>query len=120
MADNGNLAIEYIPKADLKPDIQNANEMTDRQRGMLKKSLKRFGFVEPIVVNSGKSHGEMTNRICGGHHRVDEYPDDMIPCVFVDLDERYHRMLSIALNQQHGQFNTEKIKGQLNALATLG
>jgi len=45
----------------------NPRELTKDQENQLKDSLKRFGIVDPVIVNVNK---ERKNIIIGGHQRT--------------------------------------------------
>lgn len=79
----------------------------------LQRSIREFGFVEPVVVNS------RTSRIVGGHQRVraaelEGYQD--LPVVFVDLDETAERQLNLALNKLTGEWDDDKLRDLLGQL----
>jgi len=44
------LAIEYRPLAALSPDPQNARLHSDAQVDQIAQSIKRFGFVNPVLA----------------------------------------------------------------------
>ena len=47
----------------LKPAEYNPRKMTDKEANDLTESIKRFGFVDPLVVNS---HEGRENVVVGG------------------------------------------------------
>lgn len=44
------LKVEYVKKEELKPYVNNAKSHTGEQVGQIKKSIKEFGFNDPIAV----------------------------------------------------------------------
>lgn len=44
------LKIEYLSKNDLKPYVNNAKIHTAKQIEQIKKSIREFGFNDPIAV----------------------------------------------------------------------
>jgi len=50
--------------ADLIPAEYNPRQLSSDQREQISASLKRFGFVDPVIVNS---HPDRKDIIIGGH-----------------------------------------------------
>ena len=95
----------------------NARRISDHDLQALRRSLREFGTVEPIVVN------RRTGRIVGGHQRVkaaEAEGIEKLPVVHVDLDEAQERQLNLALNRIHGEFDPEALSGVLAELKQLG
>ena len=57
------LAIANVDTSDLRPNPQNPREHSDKQIKQLAKSIKSFGFVSPILI-------ETNGRIVAGHGRL--------------------------------------------------
>src|SRR2546426_10127813 len=82
--------------------------ISDHDLDALRRSLRFFGTVEPIVVNRRSGH------IVGGHQRVkaaeaEEIPE--LPVVWVDLDDPSERQVCIAMNRISGERGPEKLEG---------
>lgn len=95
----------------------NPRRISDHDLKALRRSLRRFDCVEPIVVN------QRTERIVGGHQRVKAAEAEGIatlPVVYVDLDERAEQQLNLALNRIHGEFVPEALSAILADLKSLG
>ena len=95
--------------ADLKPAEYNPRQLTDKQYKQLKKSLKTFGCVEPVVVNSNPMR---TDIIIGGHQRCKVWADlgnDTIPTVEIELDEAAEMELNVRLNKNTGEFDFDML-----------
>lgn len=72
----------------------------------LRRSLRTFGAVEPVVAN------RRTGRIVGGHQRVkaaEAEGIETLPVVWVDLDETGERQLNLALNKISGEWDEDKL-----------
>lgn len=98
---------EYNPRVELKPG--------DKEYEDIKRSIQRFGFADPIVVNS-----DMT--IIGGHQRLNVAKDlgyTEVPCAVVDLSKPEEQALNVALNKMGGRFDNLKL-GQLLKGLSLG
>lgn len=86
------IKISELTEAEYNPRI-----ITDSALDGLTASLKKFGCVEPIVVNT---RGAM-KRIVGGHQRVKALArlgQKEAVCITVDLDKNEEKLLNITLN----------------------
>lgn len=95
----------------------NPRQIGDHDLEALRRSMRFFGTVEPIVVN------RRSDRIVGGHQRVKAAQAegiDALPVVYVDLDEPSERQLNLALNRIHGEWDAEKLEEVLRELETMG
>ena len=95
----------------------NPRTIDDHDLDALRRSLKFFGTVEPIVVN------KRSGRIVGGHQRVRAAQAEEIeslPVVYVDLDDPSEKQLNLALNRIHGSWDEAKLEVLLRELETLG
>lgn len=95
--------------ADLNPAEYNPRQLTDKQYKQLKKSLKNFGCVEPVVVNSNPMRRDV---IIGGHQRCKVWADlgnKTIPTVEVELDEAGEMELNVRLNKNTGEFDFDML-----------
>ncbi len=95
----------------------NPRTISGHDLDALRRSLRFFGTVEPIVVNRRSGH------IVGGHQRVKaaqaEGIDEM-PVVYVDLDDPAEKQLNVALNRIHGEWDESKLEEILADLKTAG
>jgi DNA modification methylase len=102
------LAIEYVPITSLTPASYNPRKWDTEAKEQLKESLRRFGFVDPLVVN--KAVGR-ENIVLGGHMRIESAKElgiEKVPVVFVDIpDEAKERELNLRLNKNQGEFDFE-------------
>lgn len=99
------MEIVHIEINKLKPSQYNPRVMTERQAKDLTESIKRFGLVDPIVVNQ---HEGRENVVVGGHQRLKVASNlgfKTVPVVFVDLDEKRERELNLRLNKNLGEWN---------------
>ena len=109
--------IEQRNPAELVPADYNPRKIDDHQLDALKRSLDRWGLVEPVVMN------KRTGRIVGGHQRVKAalalaVPE--VPTVWVDIDEEGEKALNIALNQISGEWEEDKLAALLDELEAKG
>lgn len=100
------LEIINVPIGELRPAKYNPRQATKKQIKNLENSLKKFGFVEPIVVNSAP---QRKNVIIGGHFRVRVAKDlgiKEIPVVYVDIpDLKKEQELNLRLNKNLGDWD---------------
>ena len=93
--------------ADLIGAEYNPRELTEKQHSDLTDSLKRFGIVDPVLVNV---HPDRENIIIGGHQRTKvwgELGNEEIECVELKLTLDQEKELNIRLNKNTGQFNMD-------------
>lgn len=101
---------EYNPRTALAP--------TDKKYRKLKRSLERFGLVEPLVWN------ELSGRVVGGHLRLSilkELGVTEVPVSVVRLSETAERALNVVLNNREaqGRFDVGKLSVLLEELKEL-
>jgi 16S rRNA G966 N2-methylase RsmD len=91
---------------DLKPAEYNPRKADEKQVEGVKQSIKEFGLVEPIVVNSAENR---RNIIIGGHlrHRVAKLMGfKEMPVVYVNIpDIAKERELNLRLNKNLGEWD---------------
>lgn len=106
------MKIEKKKISDLKPAPYNPRQSTAKQESNLKKSLEKFGVVEPIIWN------KQTGYIVGGHFRVRELKKlgfKEIDCVIVDLSEEDEKELNIRLNANTGEWDYDILANVWNS-----
>lgn len=95
--------------SELKFAEYNPRQISESQFEKLKLSITTFGFVEPVVVNKYPGREDI---IVGGHMRVRAALDlkhEEVPTYEVSLDEKQEKLLNLALNRIHGEWNQEKL-----------
>ena len=116
---NKTAELRTIPIADLRPAEYNPRvelQPGDKDYEDIKRSIQRFGFADPIVVNA-----DMT--IIGGHQRLNVAKDlgyTEVPCAVVDLSKAEERALNVALNKMGGRFDNTKLANLLKDLSLGG
>ena len=106
------MIIEKKKISDLKPAPYNPRKSSDKQEANLKKSLEKFGVVEPIVFN------KQTGHIVGGHFRIRELKKlgyKEVDCVIVDLNEDDEKELNIRLNANTGDWDFDELANNWDA-----
>jgi hypothetical protein len=96
--------------SELKTADYNPRRMTEKQEKDLTDSIKQFGFVDPLVVNS---HPKRKNIVIGGHQRLiiaKKLKLKTVPCVEIPLDIDKERELNIRLNKNNGEWDVKKLQ----------
>lgn len=95
--------IEQLIFADYNPRAS-----TEKEEQELKKSIERFGFVEPVIVNSAP---ERKNIIIGGHFRVrmaKKMGINEVPVHYIKIsDIKKEKELNLRLNKNLGHWDMD-------------
>ena len=100
------LQIQQVALDTLRPSARNPRRITGSQLAALERSISQFGFVDPIVVRKA----DWT--VIGGHQRLEAARRlglREVPVVLVDLTEDQARLLNLALNKIHGDWDLEQL-----------
>jgi DNA modification methylase len=102
------LNIVYVPISSLKPAPYNPRMWSKDQIVQLKESIKRYGIVDPLLVNAAPKRKGI---VIGGHFRlsvIKELGFKEVPVVFVNIpDIGREKELNIRLNKNTGSFDPE-------------
>jgi len=106
------------PLSELRAYQFNARLHDGAQIDALKRSIKEFGFTNPVLINS-------SGRIIAGHGRMkaaDELGMSELPCLVLDLSERQARAYTIADNQlpQMASWDFDMLAVEIDELKDLG
>ena len=96
---------------DLKPATYNPRQISTKQYNDLKASVKKFGLVDPIIINQNG------NVVVGGHQRLKiakELKHTEIHCVVLDLSKEEERELNIRLNKSGGEFDMDILANEFD------
>ena len=103
------IILKNIPVNDLIEAEYNPRFMSDEKREEIENSIKKFGLVEPIVVNSFKGR---ENVVIGGHQRLlicKDLGHTKVPCSIRCLDLPDEKELNIRLNKAQAEFDRAKL-----------
>lgn len=109
--------MKKIKLSELIPSDYNPRLIDERSMSGLIESIKRFGLVQPIIVN------KRSGNVVGGHQRLRALQKiggyDNVDVIEVDLDQTEEKTLNIALNNQYiqGKF-TNDLQDLLDELST--
>ena len=105
------MKIELIKINKLKPATYNPRQISTKQYNDLKKSIERFGLVDPIIINKNG------NVVVGGHQRLKickELKHTELDCVVLDLSKAEERELNIRLNKNTGDFDMDILANEFD------
>lgn len=103
------LKIIHVAVETLNPAEYNPRKWGSEEKKKLTESIKRFGMVDPLIVNSNPKR---LNIVIGGHFRLEiakELGLTEVPVVFLSLNEEKEKELNIRLNKNLGEFDYEKL-----------
>ncbi|MBP7811826.1 MAG: DNA modification methylase [Candidatus Moranbacteria bacterium] len=105
------LRIEYVDISTLKESEYNPRVWSDDAKKQLKESLKRFGCVDPLILNSAPGR---ENVVIGGNFRLftlKELGFKTVPAVYIHIaDIEKEKELNIRLNKNTGAFDWDLLK----------
>lgn len=96
-----------------EPDY-NPRKITAKQKEDIRRSIEKFGFVQPLVVNV---HPGRENIVVGGNQRMKIAKSmgyTQVPCIEVDLDYDAERELNVRLNKNQAEFDYELLNEFFN------
>lgn len=98
------MEIKLMKLSDLVFDKDNPNRMDDKEKKALLNSLKKFGYVQPIIIDKN------SNMIADGEHRVKALIESGITEVEViayqfkdDIERRVFRQVANKLHGVHSE-----------------
>lgn len=112
------MEIRVVPASEIKPAPYNPRKRlssTDPEYQSIKRSLDRFGLVDPLVWN------KRTGNLVGGHQRFHILCDegiDKFEVSVVDLPDEEERALNITLNNHHvgGAWDFDSLSALINEI----
>ncbi|MBP6989317.1 DNA modification methylase [Candidatus Shapirobacteria bacterium] len=106
MTDNNKIEVKYVPVNSLLPAEYNPRKHDKKAEEDLTESIKRFGLVDPLIVNSNENRA---NIVIGGHFRLEvakKMGIPLAPVVYVDIpDIEKEKELNLRLNKNTGEFD---------------
>ncbi len=103
-----NLRVEYVPITSLIPAPYNPRVWDEEARKHLKESIKKFGVVDPIILNGAENR---KNIVIGGNFRLETLKElgyTEVPIVYINIpDIEKEKELNLRLNKNQGEFDLE-------------
>src|SRR3970040_1134861 len=96
--------IEEVVIDELRPDPANPRRISDDQLEALTRSLKQFGFVQPVLVR------REDRVVIGGHQRLiaaRRLGYKTVPTIFLDITLEQARVLNLGLHKISGDWGQE-------------
>ena len=87
------MQIEEEQISELRLAKYNPRHISDKELENLKKSLRKFGFIQPVVVNHDKI-------VISGHQRIrawKELGNETVPMFQVNIGEKEEKALNLAM-----------------------
>ena len=104
------MQLEKIKISKLRAATYNPRQISTKQYNDLKKSLDKFGVVDPIIINKDYT-------VIGGHQRLKickELNHKEIGCIILDLNKDDERELNIRLNKNTGEFDIDILANEFD------
>ncbi len=114
-ANFGGAKVFFLKISTLKPAEYNPRKISRHDLEQLKASIKKFGAVQPAVVNQ---HPTRKNIIVGGHQRIEaarQLGHREYPCILVSLALGLEKELNIRLNRNQGIFEKRLLEKNFEA-----
>ena len=105
--------IEMVPVGSLRPMPGNPRRMPYHQAVALRKSVKRWGMVDPIIARAPDL------LVIGGHQRLyaaRESGIESVPCVLVEVSDADAKAMNLALNRISGEWEETELSTMLAEL----
>jgi len=105
---------DLIPASKASAGYDNPRKSSADETHEVRTSLERFGFVDPVIVNTFEGR---ENIIVGGHLRVKtwgEMGNSSVPTVDVCLDIDGEKELNNRLNKNTGSWDVEKLLNEFS------
>jgi ParB/RepB/Spo0J family partition protein len=106
--------VVLIPRALVRPNPWNPNEVAPELFNEIVSNIEELGFVQPIVVAPLDDGSEYKFQIIDGEHRYDalmlfsEEEVAEIPCIIRDMDVDSMKFQTVKLNKLRGKLNIRK------------
>jgi len=119
---NKKITVHYVPTSSLRSPNYNPRKWSEETTTQLEESIKRFGLVDPIIVNSALNRRGI---IIGGNFRwtvVKKLGIKEVPVVYLNIpDVEKEKELNLRLNKNLGEWNWDLLAGfEENFLAGIG
>jgi len=95
-----------IKLSEVKPSEYNPRTISEKDYNNLKKSVKSFGILRPLVIN------KRTGNLISGHQLLKVLTEEKIEeteAIFLDLTEEQEKALNLAMNKISGEFEEDKL-----------
>ena len=108
--------VVQVPIDELRPDPANPRRISDAQLEALTKSLREYGFVQPVLAR------REDKTVIGGHQRLTaarRLGYKTVPVIYLDITLEQARLLNLSLNKISGDWDNELLSRLLAGLAPM-
>ena len=94
--------VNEVPIDELRPDPANPRRITDEELDALERSIRSFGFVQPVVARRADG------TVIAGHQRLvvaRRLGLTSVPVIWLDVSAEQARLLSLTLNRISGTWD---------------
>lgn len=117
--------VERVAISRLRGSDYNPRRISPDDLEALKKSIREYGLVDPIIANdrttdNGWKKADLGLVVVGGHQRLraaTELGIASVPVVVLSLTEKREKVLNLALNNVGGDFDTRALAVLLKDLS---
>jgi DNA modification methylase len=95
-----------IKISEVKPSEYNPRKISEKDYNNLKKSVKQFGILRPLIIN------KITGNLISGHQLLKVLIEEKIEetdALFLELTEEQEKALNLAMNKISGEFEEDKL-----------
>ena len=96
----------------LKLAEYNPRMISEKDLARLKKSLEKFGFIQPVVINKDFT-------VISGHQRIKAWKElghDDVPTIQLSVSKNEEKALNLAMNKIGGEWDIDKLYTVMNDL----
>ena len=96
----------------LKLAEYNPRKISDKELSNLKKSVEKYGFIQPVIINKDFT-------VISGHQRIrawKELKNDTVPVIQLSITKNEEKALNLAMNRIGGEWDMEKLYSVMNDL----
>ena len=95
-----------IKISEVKPSEYNPRKISEKDYNNLKKSVKTFGILRPLIIN------QTTGNLISGHQLLKVLTEEKIEeteAIFLKITEEQEKALNLAMNKISGEFEEDKL-----------
>lgn len=111
-----NVVSRNIPISQLRPAAENPNAMSEEKFDLLVGAIRRFGFLQPLLVRPDGT-------VVDGHHRLlaaQKLGMTEVPCVVAEGTVEEERALRVGMNNLRGEPDLTMVGSILKELSEAG
>lgn len=111
--------VTELPAKSLKPYKKNAKKHSDDQVELIARSIKEFGFINPVLIDKDRN-------VIAGHGRLmaaEKLGIENVPCIYVEgMTEAQRKAYVLADNKlcELGSWDTNILTSELQELENIG